>query len=131
MMNFLIQPILLLSFTVAYQQEPLGEYWGTAERESQYYRMVDVPLAEELAIEAGSFEVMPDGKQLAIATRRGDILLADGVFQKYPQPTFKTFASGLDEVFGMAYREGSFWVTQQTETTRITDSNQDGTSTMR
>ena len=59
MMNFLIQPILLLSFTVAYQQEPLGEYWGTAERESQYYRMVDVPLAEELAIEAGSFEVMP------------------------------------------------------------------------
>ena len=126
MMNFLIQPILLLSFTVAYQQEPLGEYWGTAERESQYYRMVDVPLAEELAIEAGSFEVMPDGKQLAIATRRGDILLADGVFQKYPQPTFKTFASGLDEVFGMAYREGSFWVTQQTETTRITDSNRDG-----
>ena len=53
------------------QQEPLGEYWGTGEEESKYYKLVDLPLPEELAIEAGSFEVMPDQKQLAIATRRG------------------------------------------------------------
>ena len=109
MITPLIHSLTLVLCTVAYQQEPLGEYWGTAERESEYYRMVDVPLPEELAIEAGSFEVMPDGKRLAIATRRGDILLADGIFQEHPQPTFKTFASGLDEVFGMAYRNGSFW----------------------
>lgn len=126
MITPLIHSLTLVLCTVAYQQEPLGEYWGTAERESEYYRMVDVPLPEELAIEAGSFEVMPDGKRLAIATRRGDILLADGIFQEHPQPTFKTFASGLDEVFGMAYRNGSFWVTQQTEATRITDRAGDG-----
>lgn len=107
-------------------QEPLGEYWGTAEAESKYYRLVDIPLPEELAIEAGSFEVMPDQRQLAIATRRGDILLASGFFDKYPAPTFKTFASGLDEVFGMAYRDGSFLITQQTEVTRITDEDGDG-----
>lgn len=126
MITPLIQSLTLVFCTLGYQQEPLGEYWGTAERESEYYRMVDIPLPEELAIEAGSFEVMPDGKRLAIATRRGDILLADGVFQEHPQPSFKTFASGLDEVFGMAYRDGSFWVTQQTEATKITDRLGDG-----
>lgn len=108
------------------QQEPLGEYWGTAEEESKYYRMVEVPLPKELAVEAGSFEVMPDNKRLAIATRRGDIFLADGVFQEHPQPKFEKFASGLDEIFGMAYQDGSFLVTQQTEVTRITDEDSDG-----
>ncbi len=108
------------------QQEPLGEYWGTAEEESKYYRMVDVPLPKKLAVEAGSFEVMPDNKRLAIATRRGDIFLVEGAFAKNPEPKFKKFASGLDEVFGMAYRDGSFIVTQQTEVTRITDLDGDG-----
>lgn len=108
------------------QQEPLGEYWGTGEEEAKYYRLVDVPLPAELAIEAGSFEVLPDQQQLAIATRRGDIFLVDGAFDRYPEPTFKKFASGLDEVFGMAYRDGSLFLTQQTEVTRVTDIDRDG-----
>jgi hypothetical protein len=108
------------------QQEPLGEYWGTGEEEGKYYKLVDIPLPKELSIEAGSFEVMPDGKQLAMATRRGDIFLVDGAFDLHPEPTFKKFASGLDEVFGMAYRDGSFYLTQQTEVTRVTDTNHDG-----
>jgi hypothetical protein len=108
------------------QQEPLGEYWGTGEAEAKYYKLVDIPLPKELAIEAGSFEVMPDQRQLAIATRRGDIFLVDGAFEVHPEPEFKKFASGLDEVFGMAYRDGSFYLTQQTEVTRVTDTNHDG-----
>ena len=70
--------------------------------------MVDVPLPKELAVEAVSFDVMPDKKQLALATRRGDIFLVDGAFDKYPQLKFHKFASGLDEVFGMSYRDGAF-----------------------
>ncbi len=108
------------------QQEPLGEFWGTGEAEAEYYKLVDVPLPKELAVEAGSFEVLPDGKRLAISTRRGDILIADGVFQEHPEPTFKKFAEGLDEIFGMSYRDGSFIVNQQAEVTRITDDNKDG-----
>ena len=100
--------------------EPLGEFWGTAEREEQYYRIVDVPVAEELALECGSFEVLPDGR-LAIGTRRGEIWLVDGAFEPYPKPTFQQFASGLDEVLGLGYRDGSFWITQQTEVTRVSD----------
>ena len=115
----------LLTITMFPQQEPLGEYWGTAEEEAKYYKLVDIPLPDDLAIEAGSFEVMPDQKRLAIATRRGDIFLVDGAFDKYPEPKFHKFASGLDEIFGMAYRDGSFLVTQQTELTRITDDDGD------
>ena len=58
---------------------------------------------------------------MAIATRRGDIFLAEGVFDKYPEPRFKKFAEGLDEIFGIAWRDGSLIVTQQAEVTRITD----------
>ena len=124
-MLVILKLLSLLTATVFLQQEPLGEYWGTAEEESKYYQLVDIPLPDELAVEAGSFEVMPDQKRLAIATRRGDIFLVDGAFDEHPEPKFHKFASGLDEVFGMAYRNGSFLITQQTEVTRITDDNGD------
>ncbi len=100
--------------------QTLGEYWGTAEQEAKYYKIVDSPIPEGMALEAGSFEVMPDGR-LAIGTRRGDIYLAEGAFDKFPEPTYHRFASGLDELLGLAYRDGAFWVTQQTEVTRIRD----------
>ena len=105
--------------------ETLGEYWDTGEEESKYYRIVEIPMPEGIAIEAGSFEVMPDN-QLAIGTRRGDIFLVDGAFDKNPQPKYKRFAHGLDEVMGLSYQDGAFVVTQQTEVTRITDENKDG-----
>lgn len=126
MIPSLFQSIVLITAVCMPQQEPLGEYWGTGEEESKYYEMVEVPLPAELAVEAGSFEALPDQKQLAIATRRGDIFLVEGAFDRNPQPKFKKFASGLDEVFGLAYRDGSFYVTQQTEVTRITDVDGDG-----
>lgn len=111
--------VLLLAYVP--QQEPLGEYWGTGEAESKYYKLVDIPLPKELAVEAGSFEVMPDGERLAISTRRGDILIAEGIFDKYPEPKFHKYAEGLDEIFGMAFRDGKFLINQQTELTRISD----------
>ena len=116
----------LTSLTVVPQQEPLGEYWGTAEEEQKYYKLVDIPLPKDLAVEAGSFEVMPDQKRLAVATRRGDIFLVDGAFEEFPEPKFSKFASGLDEVFGMAYRDNAFFITQQTEVSRVSDENGDG-----
>ena len=128
MVNFLIQNAVLVLLSFVPQQEPLGEYWGTAEAEAKYYTLVDVPLPKELAVEAGSFEVMPDEKSLAIATRRGDILIAEGVFDQYPEPKFRKYAEGLDEIFGMSFRDGAFIVNQQAEITRITDLDGDGTA---
>ena len=126
MLTALCKFFIATSFAFAPQREPLGEFWGTGEAEAEYYQLVDVPLPKELAVEAGSFEVLPDGERLAISTRRGDILIADGVFKKYPEPTFKKYAEGLDEIFGMSFQDGSFIVNQQAEITRITDDDQDG-----
>src|SRR6056297_508082 len=105
--------------------QTLGEYWGTAEREAEYYQIVDIPIPDELAVEAGSFEVLPDNR-LAIGTRRGDILLVDGAFDENPRPVYQRYASGLDEVLGMSYHDGAFYITQQGEVTRITDTDNDG-----
>ncbi|MGY8770710.1 MAG: DUF7133 domain-containing protein [Pirellulales bacterium] len=116
---------LIIVNTARLSAEPLGEYWGTAEEESKYYRMVDVPIPANMPLEIGSFEVMPNN-QLAVGTRRGNIYMVSGAFDKNPQPTFKLYASGLDEVFGISHKDNAFYVTQQTEVTRITDQNEDG-----
>ena len=116
---------IVLAMAGQLHAQTLGEYWDTAEEESKYYKIVEVPIPKGMAMEAGSFEVMPDNR-LAIGTRRGDIFLVSGAFDKNPNPRYQRFASGLDEVFGMSYKDGAFYVTQQTEVTRITDRNGDG-----
>lgn len=121
----LILIVFVPSVPLPVRAETLGEYWDTAEEESKYYRIVDIPIPEDMAVEAGSFEVLPENR-LAIGTRRGDLLLVDGAFDKYPQPKFTRYASGLDEVMGMSFKDGAFYVTQQTEVTKITDENRDG-----
>ena len=107
------------------QAEELGSEWGTAEREAEYYRIVSLPVPEPHYIEAGSFALSPDNK-LAVGTRRGDLFLVSGAFEPHPRPTYHKFASGLDEILGLAYRDGAFYVTQQTEVTKITDTDGDG-----
>lgn len=114
---------LLLSLCGQANAQKLGGYWGTAEEEAKYYRIVEIPVPK--GMEASSFEVLPDNR-LAIGTRRGDIFFAKGAFAEHPRPEFHRFASGLDELFGLSYRNGAFFVTQQTEVTRITDTNGDG-----
>lgn len=120
--------VLILACALAVptvQAETLGDYWDTAEEESKYYKIVEIPIPKGLALEAGSFELMPDNR-LAIGTRRGDIFLVDGAFDENPQPSYKRFASGLDEVMGMSYKDGAFYITQQAEVTRIIDRDDDG-----
>lgn len=114
--------LLLLPLSAA---EDFGDTWGTAERESAYYRLVDIPMPEGVYVEAGSFDSLPDGR-LAVGTRRGEILLFSGLGEDRPQPTVATFASGLDEVLGLAWRDGDFYATHATEVTRITDTDGDG-----
>ena len=105
--------------------QELGDSWGTGRAEAEFYRIVELPLPRELALEAGSFCTLPDGR-LAVGTRRGEILIVSGASDERPNPQAQRFASGLDEVFGLGYRDGAFYATQQTEVTRITDRSGDG-----
>lgn len=122
--------IVILASIGFVQAEDLGEYWGTAEEEAKYYRIVEIPFPKEMELEAGSFEVLPDVEpwhgRLAVGTRRGDIYVVSGAFDDNPRTKFHRFAAGLDEVMGLSYKDDAFFVTQQTEVTRITDTNGDG-----
>ncbi len=116
---------LFLLPLVAASEVDFGDTWGTADREAAYYRLVNVPMPEGTYLEAGSFVSLPDGR-LAVGTRRGEILLFSGVDDEPPQPRISMFASGLDEVLGLAWRDGAFYATHATEVTRISDTNGDG-----
>ena len=117
--------MILLAFaaTPLLGQE-LGERWGTAEREREYYRIVEVPIPEGTVLEAGAFNTLPDGR-VAIGTRRGDVFFVEGIDAPKPDPEYHLFATGLDEIFGLASTEDALYVTQSCELTRLTDSDGD------
>lgn len=94
--------------------------------ESDYYRLVTVPVPEGIVLEAGSLQMLPDGR-LAAATRFGDIYLIEGALQDPPdQVRFTEFAAGLHEVLGLAYKDGWLYATQRPEITRMKDLDGDG-----
>src|SRR5690606_966574 len=105
--------------------EEVGERWGTEEREREFYPIVNIPLPQDTVIEAVAFAVIPD-RRMAVGTRHGEIYLIDGVDEAKPTPSFQRFATGLDEIFGLDWKDGAFRVTQSCELTRVSDSNGDG-----
>jgi len=93
--------------------------------ESDYYRIVPLPIPKEIVLEAGGLELMPDGR-LAVSTRRGEIYLVENALSDPPKDVkYKLWASGLHEVLGLAYRDGWLYATQRGELTRLKDSNGD------
>ncbi len=117
---------LALALTAAPSSaQELGESWGTGRAEANYYRIVDLPLSDDLTLEAGSMCPLADDR-LAVGTRRGEILILTGAFDAVPNLSVQRFASGLDEVFGLSYRDGAFYAMQQSELTRISDRDGDG-----
>ena len=101
-------------------------YCAEPAQEADYYKLISFPMTEQVNLEAGGLELLPDGK-LAISTRRGDIYLLDKPFADPPEGiSFKQFAGGLHEVLGLAYRDGWLYATQRGEVTRIKDDDGDG-----
>ena len=105
--------------------EEVGARWGTEEREREYYPIVNIPIPPGMVIEAGAFVVLPDGR-VAVGTRHGEIHILTGVDAKKPNPSYHTYATGLDEIFGLETKDGAFYVTQSCEVTRVTDTKKDG-----
>ncbi len=117
--------VLLVVGSTVMRAEDVGERWGTEEREREYYPIVSIPLPKDTVIEAGAFATLPDGR-VAVGTRHGEIFLMDGIDAPKPNPSFHRFASGLDEIFGLTWKDGALRVTQSCELTRVSDSNGDG-----
>ena len=117
-----ITALLAASFLTG---EEVGDRWGTAIKESEYYRLVNVPVPKGLVVEAGAFEMLPDNR-IAVGTRRGDVFFVTGADADKPEPTFHQFATGLDEIFGLAWKDNALYVTQSCELTRLRDTTGDG-----
>lgn len=92
--------------------------------ESDYYEIVDLPIPDDIMLEVGGMDVLPDGR-LAVCTRRGEVWLIDDPYQQNGGPEYELFAEGLHEPLGLTYRDGSIYVTQRTEITRLTDTDGD------
>ena len=113
---------LILSFSAGTQLVTFAQKPAT---EDDFYRIVTLPVPEDVKLEVGGLAVMPDGR-LGVSTRRGDVWIVSNPYMKNgTAPTYKRFASGLHESLGLAYIKGNLWATQRGEVTILKDSNGD------
>ncbi|MEJ2004773.1 MAG: hypothetical protein P8X57_07385 [Cyclobacteriaceae bacterium] len=91
--------------------------------EDDYFKIVKIAAPEGVLLEVGGLSVLPNG-DLAVATRRGDVYMVENPTGS--NPYFNLYASGLHEVLGLEYHEGSLYCAQRSELTRLADQNFDG-----
>jgi len=97
-----------------------------AQQQSDFYIREEIPLPNGENMEISSIALMPDEK-IAVATRRGDIWFCSGAYDEdISKVTWHKFAEGLHEPLGMYYKDGSLYLTQRPDFSRIEDSNGDG-----
>jgi hypothetical protein len=120
--------VVLLAFAsspLLYAQEDLGALWGSAQEEAKYYPIVNILIPPQVPLRPGGLEVLPDGR-LAVGTRRGDIYFIKGAFDSPPKPEYHLFATGQDEIFSLAWKDGAMTAVSFGEVTRISDADGDG-----
>ncbi|WP_366183832.1 plastocyanin/azurin family copper-binding protein [Flavobacterium ovatum] len=96
---------------------------GQAQKESEFYKIEDIPIPKDIKLEVGGLALTDDGK-LGVSTRRGEVWLIDKPYSKTPQ--FNRYAHGLHEALGLAYKDKGFYLAQRGELTRLEDKNNDG-----
>lgn len=97
-----------------------------APQQSDFYQRQEIPLPPGEIMEIGSVALLPEQK-VAVATRRGDIWICEGAYgDDLSKVTWKKFAQGQHEPFGMFWKDGWLWMTQRPEVSRIKDSDGDG-----
>ncbi|QMW01750.1 plastocyanin/azurin family copper-binding protein [Spirosoma foliorum] len=109
---------LSLIHSFAFAQRPASE--------EDYYRIITLPIPEDIKLEVGGMAPLPDGR-LAVCTRRGDVwLISNPYMQGSRVATFKKFASGLHEPLGLMWHpKGYFLCTQRGEVTKLVDNDGD------
>ncbi|AXE19317.1 auracyanin family protein [Runella rosea] len=122
-----MKKIVLYSFILSFASVLVGQAQNRPMTEEDYYRIVTLPIPENVQLEVGGLSVLPDGR-LAASTRRGEVWMINNPYLKGSgQPTYKRFAHGLHEPLGLLYRpDGSFLLSQRGEITHLVDSDGDG-----
>ena len=76
------------------------------KKESEYYKIVNVPIPKDIVLEVGGLSLTDDDK-LGVSTRRGDVWIIDKPYSQ--NPTYKRYAHGLHEPLGLAYKNNGFY----------------------
>jgi len=92
-------------------------------KEEDFFSIMRVPAPEGTILEVGGLVTLPSG-DLGISTRRGDVYIVENPTSA--RPYFRKFASGLHEILGLAYKDGSLYCAQRGELTRLADTDKDG-----
>ena len=121
MKNFKSITLLLVSFSLSFA----NDHADKAPVESDYYPITTIPLPEGEVIEVSGIDILSANK-VAIASRRGDIFVGEGVWGDDPNPKWTLFARGLHETLGISWKEGWLYATQRPEVTRMKDRDGDG-----
>ena len=101
---------------------------ASAVSQSDFYLREEIPLPPGETMEIGSIALMPE-QQIAVTTRRGDLWICSGAYgDDLKKVTWKKFAEGLHEPFGMFWKAGWLYLTQRPDVTRLRDSSGRGTA---
>ncbi len=102
--------------------------FAQTQKQSEFYTIEPIPLPPGEIMEIGSIALMPDDK-VAVTTRRGDLWICEGAYgDDLSKVKWTRFAHGLHEPLGMYWKDGSLYLTQRPEFSRLQDSNGDGTA---
>ncbi len=124
-----IQPIILSLSLLCMAVNGLAQNRPMVE--DDYYRIITLPIPENVSLEVGGLATMPDGR-LGVSTRRGEVWIISNPYMKgSKQLAFKRFATGLHEPLGLLYRQTDannwyFLTSQRGEVTKLTDSDNNG-----
>lgn len=123
-MKKLLTFIITLSLIHSFRNDALAQRPAVEE---DYYRIVTLPIPEDIKLEVGGLAPLPDGR-LAVCTRRGEVWIVSNPYMQGSRvPTFKRFASGLHEPLGLMWHpKGYFLCTQRGEVTKLVDNDNDG-----
>jgi glucose/arabinose dehydrogenase len=92
------------------------------QTEADFYQAIEIPQPDNVLIEAGGMQPLPDGRLLA-CTRRGEIWMITEPYSE--KPKYKLWADGLQEPLGLLLHDGWIYSATRGELLRMRDSNGD------
>ncbi len=97
-----------------------------AEERAESYQVLTLEAPRDVPLEVGGLARVPGGR-LAVATRRGEIWIAENPYASDGQGIhWNRFATALHEPLGLAFHDGALFTTQRSEVTRLRDIDGDG-----
>jgi len=94
------------------------------EAEAVYYKLVTMPLLEDMVMEVSGLLRLADGRVM-VATRRGEVFIVENPYADPPAPVYKRYAFGLAEPLGLLELDGWIYFAQRGELSRMRDTDGD------